>query len=338
MNPFTFLYLAHVALASVVLPGLQASLLGAFAIFSYAVLFVTFDDAPDFLPAFLLSTNEHVAHQMDLHLRGMWVAFALTTILLVMVIERLQRDLTQHARLSQKLQELSMNNERLASLATLAGGAAHEFSTPLGTIAVAASEMRESMEREGAPASWMEDADLVLEEVARCKEILRHLAANAGQSFGETPSEFSLNSVVEEAAKGLKLPLSCGHDIESVPQARVRGPKRALAMAVRGILKNALEASGGDAKKVKVRIAPEKDAWALSIEDTGVGMTPEVCARAGEPFFTTKAPGAGMGVGLYLANTLVRRLGGELILESEVGRGTTVRIVLPRGQEAGHVH
>lgn len=339
MNPFTFLYLAQVALASVVLPRLQASALGAFAVCSYAALFVSLEDAPDFLPAFLFSAHEHAEHQMDLHLRGMWVAFALTTILLVLVIERLQRDLAQRARLSQELQELSKNNERLASLATLAGGAAHEFSTPLGTIALAASEMKESMEKEKAPASWVEDANLVLEEVARCKEILQHLAADAGQSFGEAPSQFSLYSVVEEAAEGIKLPMTtCWQETkEESLQARVQGPRRALVTALRGILKNALEASGGDPHKVKVRIVPEHDAWALCVHDEGMGMAPDICARAGEPFFTTKAPGAGMGVGLYLAKTLVQRLHGELIIESEAGRGTTVKITLPRDEGGDHV-
>ena len=339
MNPFTFLYLAQVALASVVLPGVQAFVLGTFAVLSYAALFVTFENVPDFLPAFLFFAHEHAAHQMDLHLRGMWVAFALTTLLLVLVIERLQRDLAQRARLSRELQELSMNNERLASLATLAGGAAHEFSTPLGTIALAASEMKESMERQGASFTWVEDANLILEEVARCRDILQHLAADAGQSFGEAPSQFSLVNVLEEAAEGIKFPMTtCWQETEAdTANAGVRGPRRALATALRGILKNALEASGGDAQKVKVGIVPEADAWCLCIRDEGTGMAPAVLARAGEPFFTTKAPDAGMGVGLYLAKTLVRRLQGELVIESEVGRGTTVKIILPRDEESVHV-
>jgi two-component system sensor histidine kinase RegB len=58
-------------------------------------------------------------------------------------------------------------------------------------------------------------------------------------------------------------------------------------------------------------------------------MGADVLARAGEPFFTTKEPGKGMGLGLFLARTLVERLGGEVALESRTPRGTLARVTLP---------
>jgi two-component system sensor histidine kinase RegB len=67
----------------------------------------------------------------------------------------------------------------------------------------------------------------------------------------------------------------------------------------------------------------------VEVEDGGPGMTPEVLARAGEPFFTTKEPGQGSGLGIYIARTLAEQLGGSLELESAPGRGTRARIVLP---------
>jgi two-component system sensor histidine kinase RegB len=68
----------------------------------------------------------------------------------------------------------------------------------------------------------------------------------------------------------------------------------------------------------------------FEVRDEGAGMTPDVLARAGEPFFSTRAPGAGMGLGLYLARAIVEHLGGRLALDSAEGRGTRVAIELPR--------
>jgi two-component system sensor histidine kinase RegB len=73
----------------------------------------------------------------------------------------------------------------------------------------------------------------------------------------------------------------------------------------------------------------------IEVADRGAGMDPDVLARAGEPFFTTKEPGTGSGLGLFLARALVEQLGGALDLESEPGRGTTARIVLPAAGAGG---
>ena len=67
----------------------------------------------------------------------------------------------------------------------------------------------------------------------------------------------------------------------------------------------------------------------LVVADRGRGMPPEILARAGEPFFSTREPGEGMGLGLYLARGLTEQLGGSLHLASTPGRGTRVTLTLP---------
>jgi two-component system sensor histidine kinase RegB len=71
------------------------------------------------------------------------------------------------------------------------------------------------------------------------------------------------------------------------------------------------------------------------VADHGPGVSPEVLRRIGEPFFTTKAPGQGMGLGVFLARTIVERLGGDLQLRSEAGRGTTAIIAVPVAMAGG---
>jgi two-component system sensor histidine kinase RegB len=113
--------------------------------------------------------------------------------------------------------------------------------------------------------------------------------------------------------------------------ARVRVPPRALAQALRGVLKNALDATDASGE-VRVGLESAADRWRIVVADRGPGMTPEILAHAGEPFFTTKngdGLARGMGLGLFLARVVLERLGGELEIRSTLGRGTTVTLVIP---------
>jgi two-component system, sensor histidine kinase RegB len=105
-------------------------------------------------------------------------------------------------------------------------------------------------------------------------------------------------------------------------------PTRALAQALRAVVKNAIEASP-PRSPVRIRIEDIDGAAQIEISDHGQGMTPEVLTRATEPFFTTKEPGRGMGLGLFLAHAVIDRVGGQMTIESAVSRGTRVKIVLP---------
>jgi two-component system sensor histidine kinase RegB len=80
-----------------------------------------------------------------------------------------------------------------------------------------------------------------------------------------------------------------------------------------------------------VEVTADCDAQRLRIvvKDSGRGMTREVLQRAGEPFFTTKEPGSGMGMGLFLARSVIERIDGQLEIQSAAGEGTTVRVTLP---------
>jgi len=101
-----------------------------------------------------------------------------------------------------------------------------------------------------------------------------------------------------------------------------------VAQAIRGVIRNAQDASPADAEVVLHAQAGE-DALLIEVRDCGIGMAPEVLARAGEPFFTTKQPGRGMGLGLFLTRAVLERLGGQLQLESAQGRGTRALVRLP---------
>jgi len=104
----------------------------------------------------------------------------------------------------------------------------------------------------------------------------------------------------------------------------VRMPLRTLRRIVRGLIKNGLDAGPNAPVLVECR----QDATRLFIEitDNGAGMAPDIAARAAEPFFTTKEPGKGMGLGLFLAKSIAERFGGGLTLISEPGKGSKVTL------------
>jgi two-component system sensor histidine kinase RegB len=114
----------------------------------------------------------------------------------------------------------------------------------------------------------------------------------------------------------------------SAAATRLRLPPRAVAQALRSLVTNAQDASP-PRQPVVVSAAIEDSVLAVEVRDRGPGMPPEVLERIGEPFFTTKPPGRGMGLGLFLTRAVVERLGGSLVIDSTPPDGTRARVVVP---------
>jgi two-component system sensor histidine kinase RegB len=107
-------------------------------------------------------------------------------------------------------------------------------------------------------------------------------------------------------------------------------PAEQIAQSIAALIKNALEA-GSPASKVIVTMAREPSEVEITIADRGTGIPEDVLAHVGEPFFTTKQPGRGMGLGVFLARTFVESRGGALLIESSPGVGTRAVVRLPAG-------
>jgi two-component system sensor histidine kinase RegB len=105
---------------------------------------------------------------------------------------------------------------------------------------------------------------------------------------------------------------------------------RAFEQAIANLLDNAAEATEGrSAREVRVSLDRVDDELWLTVADNGIGVPEPLLRRIGEPFFTTKEPGRGTGLGLYLARHVVERQGGEMRVESVEGRGTRVTLTMP---------
>lgn len=315
-NPFSFLYLVHIALAAVMLTEKHTWALVVLSLVASGLLFVKHRAMP------LPPGSTHDDH-MRIHLQGMWVAFGVAAGFIVWFLLRVLRAL---ARRDDELMRARAQKDRLASLATLAGGAAHELATPLSTILVVTREL----ERKLSSGPELEDVKLVRQQVERCRGILDAMTAQAGERAGETLVVIELDELARLAVDGLPAKPSVEIAIDrGAGAAPPRGPVRALAQAFRVLIKNAQDASPDD-HPVVLALRQDAEGLAAEVRDRGTGIAPEVLAHLGEPFFTTKAPGKGMGLGFFLTRTVVEQLGGSLDITTEVGRGTTIAVRVPR--------
>jgi two-component system sensor histidine kinase RegB len=259
----------------------------------------------------------------------MWVAFGIAAAFIVYFVTRVTRDLAGREAELSRARAAAQRSERLASLATLAAGAAHELATPLSTIAVVAKELERLLDNSNVAASAAADARLIRSEVQRCREILAQMAEQAGENTGEgfarVAPETLLEAIVSAMPEGERTRVVTKVDASI---GGLHAPAATLARALRGLVKNALQASPPEAT-VALELRAGSGCCELHIIDQGEGMSSAVLARAGEPFFTTKPPGKGLGLGLFLARAVVEHLGGTLHVESKSGEGTEVVARLP---------
>jgi two-component system, sensor histidine kinase RegB len=318
-NPFGVLYLVHITLAAVVLGARWTWFLAALSVGCYGLLFYTH------LPV------EHLDHggpEMSLHLQGMWVAFTVAALLTASFVVKLSSALERRDAAIADMRERTARSERLAAVTTLAAGAAHELGTPLATIAVAAKELERTVRALPAAQSRLliEDAALIRSELDRCRAILDRLGADSGQLPGEAPVDLRLDVLVAAVVDLFPAPQRERLQVAAVNGASVRLPRAAFLQVAQSLLRNALDASTGT---VVLDVGVQRSALRMRVRDEGVGMSSELLARIGEPFFSTKGPGAGLGLGVFIARSLTVQMGGSLTFESVPGRGTSAQVEIP---------
>ncbi len=320
-NPFSLLYFIHVALAALVLRPLWTWVVTLISIGAYIGLhFLPYTD--HYLP---WASQPEI---WTLQTQGRWVAFIVSAAVIAFFINMIQKALTRRDEELIRIRDAKMRNEKLASLATLAAGAAHEFSTPLSTIALVANELQHGLEEKQMPRHLVEDAELIRDQVERCREILRQMSADAGESIGEFARPVAVGELIEHILEGCRYRDRVEVTIDTDRIAELTVPPSALGQALRGLVNNGLEASDDD-QSVDL-IARDKDGeLILEIRDRGEGIKPAILERIGEPFFTTKQTGQGMGLGVFLARTLVEKIGGDIEFTSTPGEGTVVTVRLP---------
>ena len=226
------------------------------------------------------------------------------------------------------MEEQFRNTERLASVGKLAAGVAHEINNPLGGILNCLYNIRKGR----LPAQRQEEYFTYMEDgLRRAQKIVRQLLDFSQQH----EPEFSMNDVnglVDRVLvltnhaiveKGLQLHKVYDNDLPPLfvdPQM--------IEQVLTNLILNAVQATdGGGAIILQTRVAHER--CEIDVGDTGPGIDPEVRPHIFDPFFTTKGTGEGTGLGLSVSLGIVERHGGQLTVESEVGKGTVFTVSLP---------
>lgn len=305
-NPFAFLFLGPVLLSATALPARFTLLLGGLAALCATVLvFVHYplpwdSDDPLQLP--------------PLYMVGDWLALLLAIGFIGVYAWQISEESRQLADALAATELVLTREQHLSQLDGLAAAAAHELGTPLATISVIAKELENAI---SADAPHGDDVRLLREQATRCRNILAKLTelSEAGEPFDRMP----LTALIEEVVSphrnfGIAIDVTMPPDPSSVPVG-ARNP--AILYGLGNLLENAVDFAG---ERVVVGAEWSADSVGVTISDDGPGFAADIMARIGEPYVTNRRhspidgtdESTGLGLGLFIAKTLLERSGAEL--------------------------
>ena len=324
-NPFAILFLAPVSVSATSLPprvtaALSALVVGLASLLAYFHLPLPWD------PARALEID-------TFYNAGIWVALTCGVLFISTYTNRVAYEARQLADALTATELVLSREQHLSALDGLAAAAAHELGTPLATIALAAREMQTDTTDMRA---LRDDIDLIAEQVARCRSILaklRSLDAAEPALF----QEVSLTDLVAEVAAphrdfGVEI------DVERTGGGSEPAVRRSagLIYGLGNLIENAVDHAKS---RVTVALGWSTRDIRIEIRDDGLGFPGDLLARLGEPYLTGRPQGTdnphlaeagGLGLGIFIAKTLIECTGGRLTFANEAGGGACASIVWPR--------
>ncbi len=219
-------------------------------------------------------------------------------------------------------------SQKLEALGTLAGGIAHDFNNLLVPLIAGTEEARDGLPSDSPARGHLDD---VLRSASRGRDLVRRiLTFSRGGSEDRVPVR--LVELLDEAERLLRHTFPASIRLERVidaPEAEVLADPAELHQVVMNLGTNAYLAMEDTVGTLTLGLRSEGGEAILSVRDTGIGMDAETLARSMDPFFTTRGPDEGTGLGLSTVHGIVKGLGGRVSLSSEPGGGTTAEVRLP---------
>ena len=239
-------------------------------------------------------------------------------------------DMSERLRLENELHHA----QRLESLGQLSAGVAHEINNPLGYVMGNLDYLRDEMQER--VLAEIPDARAAIEQAyegaIRVREVVGDLLAFA-RTGDERLESVELRQVLEStlrlATGQIKGRARLTRQFDSVP--RVLAQRARLGQVFLNLIMNAIQALGSatpEHNQLHLQTSVSDDRVVVEVRDNGSGIPPDVRAHIFEPFFTTKPTGVGTGLGLSICHGIIKRFGGDITVDSEVGRGTSFFVYL----------
>jgi len=308
-NPFSMLYLAPIMISAVSLSGRITLILTLLMISAVSAL--TFQHYP--LPWFL---DERLQLPL-IYDAGIWLAIVIGAVFIAIYASRVAIEARRLADALAATELVIEREQHLTQLDGLAAAAAHELGTPLATVTLIVRDLQKLLPENGPIA---EDMSLLAQEVSRCRAILGTLNS-LGADRGDILDEMSLGLLIEEVAEpqrdfGVRITIArMGEEPEPVCR---RNP--AISYGLGNLIENAIDFA---ATEVKITAQWTPTRVTIVIADDGPGFSSDVVSRVGDPYVTTKTnrrakseEGAGLGLGLFIAKTLLERTGASVKAEN----------------------
>jgi two-component system sensor histidine kinase RegB len=320
-NPFAILFLGPVLLSATALPPRMTLMLGGFAITCATALIFVHEPLP--------WGTEPPPALPQIYVMGVWLSILLSIAFIGLHAWQVTEESRQLADALAATELVLAREQHLSQLDGLAAAAAHELGTPLATITLIAKELQLAI---AADSEHAEDIRVLNEQAMRCRSILGKLTE---LSSGDPFDRMKLSSLIEEVVAphrdfgvAIDVALAAG-DMEEP----VGGRNPAILYGLGNLLENAVDFAR---ERVEVAASWSSEDVAVTIVDDGPGFAPEVMERVGEPYVTSRPRerqqlgdgGSGLGLGFFIAKTLLERSGATLDFENRAfpDRGAVVRV------------
>lgn len=319
-NPFVSLFLLPLVIAAATLPGRYSWVMAALSAACYSLLMFYYIPLPH--------NHQHDGDSaFNAHVLGMWLGFVISAVVVAYFVVQMAQAVRRRDEMLTRVREEILRNERIVALGTQAAGAAHELGTPLSTMAVVIGELQH--EAEVQPV-WRDALAILNEQVRGCKRILDKILANAQISDATSlqPADRLMAEVLDEWQL-LRPAAQYHYHSDGTLPAPLISVDATLRAALMNLLNNAADAAPASDAQQAMEISTHWDAtsFTLEIHDHGIGLSKEAELNAGSAFFTTKTEGHGLG--LFLANATIERMGGKVRLFNREQGGATTEIILP---------